>query len=110
MTWRQWAYRNLHTAAWRKQGISPINRIIAVLIVAAVGVAIIETKPTIFNGNRTDFPPAGNGLRGRFPDRISGARLDRAENPDLGGGWKARLRYMLSPPALIDLIALSTLF
>ena len=32
------------------------------------------------------------------------------ENPDLGGGWKARLRYALSMPALIDLIALSTLF
>lgn len=110
MTWRQWAYRNLHTAAWRKQGISPINRIIAVLIVAAVGVAIIETEPTIFNGNEQTFRLLEMGFAVVFLIEYLARVWIAAENPDLGGGWKARLRYMLSPPALIDLIALSTLF
>ena len=110
ITWRQWAYRNLHTAAWRKQGISPINRIIAVLIIAAVAVGIVETEPTIFNGNESTFRLLEMGFAVVFLIEYVARVWIAPENPDLGGGWRARLRYALSTPALIDLIALATLF
>lgn len=110
MTWRHWAYRNLHTAAWRKTGLSPVNRVIAILILAAVAVAILETEPTIMAGNEGLF----RGLEFFFAIIFLIEYLARLwiapENPELGGGWKARLRYAVSLPALIDLIALSTLF
>lgn len=110
MTWRQWAYRNLHTAAWRKTGVSPINRIIVLLILAAVAVAIIETEPTIAAGNEHIF----RGLEIVFAVIFLVEYIARLwiapENPELGEGWRARLRYAKSTPAIIDLIALCTLF
>lgn len=110
MTRRHWAYRNLHTAAWRKTGLSPVNRIIALLIIAAVGVAILETEPEIFTGNEHIFRRLEMGFAVVFLIEYIARLWVAAENPELGGGWKARLRYALSPPALIDLLALLTLF
>jgi len=110
MSWRQWAYRNLHTAAWRKTGISPVNRIIALLIIVAVALAILETEPTIVAGNEALFRQLEIVFAVVFLVEYIARVWIAPENPELGGGWKARLRYMLSPPALIDLIALLTLF
>ena len=110
MTWRQWAYRNLHTAAWHKTGISPVNRIIALLIVAAVAVAILETEPTVVSGHERLFRWLEVLFATAFSIEYAARVWIAAENPEFGGGWRARLRYAVSLPAIIDLIALSTLF
>lgn len=110
MTWRRWAYQNLHTAAWRKSGISPINRLIAVLIVAAVALAIVQTEPAIATGNESLF----RNLEIIFAIVFLAEYLARVwiapEHPEFGDGWRGRLRYMVTLPAIIDLLALSTLF
>lgn len=110
MTWRKWAFLNLHTAAWHRQGMSPLNRVIAVLIFAAVAVAILESEPEVYEGNE----PLFRGIELIFATVFLVEYIARvwiaAENPEWGGGWKARLRYVLSLPALIDLLALVTLF
>jgi len=110
MNWRRWAYRNLHTAAWHKSGLSPLNRLISVLIVVAVAVAILQTEPTISAGNEQLFRVLEIVFAVIFLVEYLARLWIAAENPELGGGWRARLRYALSLPALIDLLALSTLF
>lgn len=110
MTWRRWAYQNLHTAAWRKAGLSPINRVIALLIIAAVAVAILETEPAVLAGNETLFRSLEIVFACVFLVEYIARVWIAPENPDLGEGWKARLRYMVTLPAIIDLLALSTLF
>lgn len=110
MTRRAWTYRNLHTAAWRRAGISPINRIVALLIIAAVALAVLETEPAVVAGNEYFF----RGLEVFFAAVFTVEYLARVwvapENPELGDGWRARLRYVFSLPAIVDLIALFTLY
>jgi voltage-gated potassium channel len=111
MTWRRWAYENLHTTAWRKAGISPINRVIAILIVAAVAVAILETEPIVLAGNETLFRRLEIAFACVFLVEYIARVWIAPENPDLGKDpWRARLRYVFTLPAIIDLLALSTLF
>jgi voltage-gated potassium channel len=109
-TWRHWAYRNLDTAAWHGAGVSPVNRVIILLILAAVGVAIVETEPTIHMGNEGLFRLFEVGFAAIFLVEYVARLWVAVEHRELGGGWRARLRYALSLPALIDLLALTTLF
>ena len=107
---RRWFYENLHSAAWTRKGLSPLNRIIAILIVAAVAVAILESEPEVRVGRENLF----RMLEWFFASVFLAEYLARVwiapENPDFGPGIAGRLKYMLTLPALIDLIALSTLF
>lgn len=109
-SWRRWAYTNLHTPAWHRHGLSPLNKLIAFLICLAVGVAIVESEPTVFNGNETTF----RWIEVFFAVVFLIEYLVRvwivAENPDYADGWRGRLRYMLSFSAVVDLIALVSLF
>lgn len=101
---RAQAYRLIDPDA-RPRGLSPVNKGVAWLIVASAVFTIVESEP------------------GLVPDRISTAveaavgtlfaieYLCRvwvsAENPKYGPGLSGRLRYMRSPAAVIDLVALS---
>lgn len=108
-TWRRWAYRNLHTAAWHKAGISPVNSIVILLIVAAITVAVIETEPAVRAGNEHLFRLFELGFAGIFLVEYVARLWVAVEHTELGKGWRARLNYALSLPALIDLLALATL-
>lgn len=110
MTWRRWAYQNLHTAAWHKAGLSPLNRIIVVLIIAAVTTGILQTEPEVLTGNETLFRRLEIIFASVFLVEYLARLWIAPENPALGGGWKARLRYAVSLPAIIDFLALATLF
>ena len=109
-TWRRWLYRNLDPAGWHRAGISPLNRLVIVLILLAVATAILQTEPTVREGRDRLF----RGLEIVFAVAILMEYLARvwiaAENPNFGPGWRGRLRYLVSLPAVIDLIALTTLF
>jgi voltage-gated potassium channel len=108
--WRRWAYRNLHTTAWHKSGFSPLNSIVVFLILTAVGAAVLQTEPTIHNGNEWLFRVLEIVFAIVFLIEYLVRLWSAVEHPDLGGGWSARLRYALTWPALIDLVALITLF
>ncbi|MFP5330682.1 MAG: ion transporter, partial [Alphaproteobacteria bacterium] len=48
-------YRQLEPTAWPRQGLSPVNWILVILIIAAVFAAVIETEPTIAGGKELLF-------------------------------------------------------
>ncbi len=109
-TWRRWFYVNLHSPAWRKKGLSPLNRVITVLIVLAVAVAILESEPEIRNGREWLFRTLEYVFAIVFLTEYLVRLWIAAENPAFGPGIAGRLKYALTIPALIDLIALTTLF
>ncbi|MEZ5780152.1 MAG: ion transporter [Rhizobiaceae bacterium] len=109
-TWRHWAYHNLDMAAWHRAGISPLNRIIVVLILAAVCSAVLETEPTIYDGNQTLFRLVQLAFAGVFLFEYIVRVWASAENKEHESEWQARMRYASSLPAVIDLVALVTLF
>lgn len=109
-TWRRWLYVNLHTAAWQKHGLSPMNRIVGVVIVLAVALAILQSEPTLYVGNEHLFRYAEIVFAVIFLAEYAGRVWVAGENPRYGPTLRGRLRYMRTIPALIDLVALVSLF
>lgn len=107
---RRWLYVNLNPAAWPKRGLSPLNRAIVTLITLAVVVAVIESEPTIHQGNVDVFLALEFVFGTIFLVEYVLRLWASAEDPDYGGGLSGYIRYALSLPALIDLLAVSTLF
>ena len=109
-TLRHWLYVNLHAGAWRRAGMSPLNKIIAVLICIAVFVAILQSEKTVVAGHETLFRMAEIVFAVIFLVEYLCRVWIAVENPIHGPGLRGRLRYMATWPALIDLVALLSLF
>lgn len=108
--WRHWLYRNLHPPAWHKRGLSPLNRIVAAAIVAAVTLAILQSEPLVYAGNEGIFRAAEIVFAFIFLAEYAARIWIARDNPDYGPTFRGRLRYALTIPALIDLIATASLF
>ncbi len=108
--WRRWFYVNLHTAAWGKPGLSPLNKFVGIVIILAVTLAILQSEPVLHAGNEGLFRAAEIVFAVIFLAEYSARVWVAGENPDYGPSWRGRLRYMLTLPALIDLVALASLF
>jgi voltage-gated potassium channel len=90
----------------RAKGLSPLNVILVVVIVAAVASAILETEATVTQGREALFQTAEMVFAIIFAAEYAARFWTAADNAKLGGGWKARWRWVVSPAALIDLVAL----
>ncbi len=102
---RRWAYENLEPAAWPGTGLSPLNQAVAVFIVIAAAVAILETEKTVQAGNEFVFQAAEVVFTLVFAVEY-GARLWAAGEEERFQGPLGRLKYALTPSALIDLLVL----
>ncbi|MFC3077669.1 potassium channel family protein [Phenylobacterium terrae] len=102
--WRRRLYSHLETGAGPGR-LSPLNLALCLAIAASTAVAVAETEPLI----------AARFARSLRASEIAFALLFAAEylarlwaapegEPD-SPAWKARLRWILSPPALADLLA-----
>ena len=107
---RHWFYVRLQPAAWHRRGLSPLNRFFVAVIALAVLTAVIESEPEVYNGRENLFLAAELVFGFVFLIEYLLRLWTSAENPDYGGGWRGYVRYALSPAALVDLLAMSTLF
>lgn len=103
-------FLNLHPTAWSKRGLSPLNRLLAALICLAVLTANFESEPVLYRGREGLFFAAEIFFGVVFLIEYCARIWTAAENPAFGPGLGGRLRYVMSLPALIDLLAISTLF
>lgn len=103
-------YGQLEPAAWRDQGLSPLNRLLVLVIVAASLLAILETEPTLLARDAQVFTHLERALGVIFAAEYL-ARLwcapERA--PDLPA-WRSRLGFMLSWAGLADLAVAAASF
>lgn len=107
--WRRRLYRHLEPSAWPRQGLSALNKAVIGLILLAVAFAVLESEDALLAANRSVFLWTEIGLACLFLVEYAARVWVAAENPAYGPGWRGRLRYVVSPGALIDLAALSPL-
>jgi len=108
--WRHWLYVNLHPPAWHKRGLSPLNRLVVLVILAAVGLAVLQSEPEIHGGNEHIFRAAEIVFAVIFLAEYAARIWIAGENPDYGPTLRGRLGYALTLPAIIDLFVLLTMF
>ncbi len=105
---RRWLYLNLEPKAWTKTGLSPLNRLIAVLICAAILSAILDSEPALPEIWHQVFFWLDAAIFVVFLVEYVVRIWVAGEDPAYAG-VSGRLRYMLSVPALLDLMALMPL-
>lgn len=103
---RQRVYRQLEASAWPRKGLSPVNSALVVLIVVAVVVAVIETEPLVASGREMLFADVELALGLTFLVEYLARVWTSVENPRFAGAAFPRLRYMATPIAIIDLLAI----
>ena len=102
---RKAAYRQLEPTAWPDKGLSPVNKALVVLILIAVVEAVLGTEPHLSTGreeflNRLEF---SIGLV--FLVEYVARAWVAVDNPRFARYRFPRLRYLLTPIAIIDLLA-----
>lgn len=103
-------YRQLEPTAWPRQGLSPTNLFLAILIVVAVLAAIIETEPVVSRGYELLFDDFEVAVASIFAVEYVARMWTVVENPRFAGYRFPRLRYAVTPIAIIDLLAIVPAF
>lgn len=104
-TLRHRAYEMLEPEARDREGLTLTNRFIILVILIACGAAIIETEPSIAAGRTALFYAIELGCGLVFSVEYLARLWIVPENPRWRGVSLARLRYALTPAALVDLVA-----
>lgn len=103
-------YRQLEPTAWPHKGLSPTNLLLAILIIVAVITAVIETEPTISGGRQLLFDDFEVVVASIFLVEYVARLWTVVENPRFAGYRFPRLRYAVTPIAIIDLAAIVPVF
>ena len=102
---RKKAYRQLEPAAWRRKGLSPVNHFLVYLIIIAVLEAVIDTEPVVSEGRELLLNNIEFGLGLIFLVEYVARLWVAVENPRFAKYRYPRLRYAITPIAIIDLVA-----
>ena len=103
-------YRQLEPTAWPRKGLSPTNWALAFLILIAVANAVIETEPAIASGRERLFDDLEIAIASIFLIEYAARLWTVVENPSFAKYRFPRLRYAVTPIALIDLAAILPAF
>lgn len=106
---RSWLFHQLDPGAWVGSGLSPLNRIVVALITLAVLLSILETEPAVLAQAPQLFILADLIFGTVFAIEYLCRMWAVGEDPRFKG-FSGRLRYLISPIALIDLLALLPYF
>jgi len=98
-------YRALDPAA-RSRGLSKLNVFIVLMIVASVVTALLETEALVEHGREALFRNLELAFASGFALEYAARFWTAADNERLGRGWRARWRWVVSPPAIIDALAI----
>jgi voltage-gated potassium channel len=94
----------------REAGLSVLNRCIVVAILVSVAFVIAESEPAIHDTNPAVFHAVEICFGLLFLVEYVARVWVAADDPRYSDGVRGRLRYMLTPSALIDLVAVTPLF
>ena len=106
-TLRKQLYEQFIPGAWPREGLSPVNIIIVVCILAAVAVAILDTEPALSSDPRVAlaFDVLNSVFAFVFTAELA-CRFWVIGLNDRYSGLSGRARYLLHITTLIDIIAL----
>lgn len=104
---KQRLYAELEPAARHKPGLSVTNRIICVLIIASALFAVMETEHEFVGNHVGAFLAIEMAITAVFAIEYLLRAWVSSESPTYGPGLKGLARYLTSPAAILDLIALA---
>jgi voltage-gated potassium channel len=107
LAWRHRFFVHLDPAAWHAGGLSPINRFLTTAIVLSVVIAILDSEPLIHQRWGVWMALVEKCLGVVFIVEYLVRAWICVEAHAYRDGWRGRFRYLRSPTALIDLLALS---
>jgi hypothetical protein len=106
VSFRQFLYRQLEPTAYAGPGLSPTNRAVAVLILAGATLAILDTEQAIRNQAELVFWILEYSFVALFSVEYVARVYAAGENPAYAG-LIGRIRYLKTPAAVIDLMAIA---
>jgi voltage-gated potassium channel len=106
-TLKGWLYSQLEPAARTRRGLSAANQVICTLIVLSAIFAIMETEPSLVGPHLATFLAVEIGITIVFAAEYLLRVWVSSQNPAYGGGLRGYVRYVLSPVAICDLLALA---
>ena len=104
-TLRTTLYRQMVPSAWLGKGLSPFNRILAVTILLSVLVVILETEPMLTDIASGLFRALNFAFAALFTIEYALRLWVMGCDPQYSGA-RGRLRFIFSPAALIDILAI----
>ncbi len=102
-------YTHLAMSAWRGEGLSPLNKAIAALIIFTVVIVVVETEPTLYAPLSETFWVFDLTVAFLFLAEYLARLWAMGEDPRYRG-LTGRLRYAVTPAAIIDLAAILPFF
>jgi len=106
--WRRRLYHELEPSQ-RETGLSRLNIYIVGAIVLSVIFAIIESEPALYESHFALFHWFEFGFSILFLVEYVARLWVAPEDPRYRGGFRGRLRYVLTPAALVDLLTVMPL-
>ena len=103
MDLRNWLYINLDPLSWPHTGLSLLNKLIAIFVLTGVASAILETEPLLAKEYATSFIIVNKVFLYVFTLEYIMRVWAMGENVRYSG-ITGRLRYMVTIPAIIDII------
>ena len=107
---RSRVHRQLEPRAWPRSGLSPVNKLVVLLILLATALAIVATEPELYGGYGIWFDAAELFLGILFLIEYLARLWSVAEDRRDSSATVRRLRFMASPSALIDLAVIVVTF
>ncbi|MEQ8651722.1 MAG: ion transporter [Kiloniellales bacterium] len=106
---RRRVFQELDPKAHKGKGLSRANLAICIAIVLSVLVAMLETEPVVAAGHHLIFLAIEAVFTTLFLIEYLVRLWICVEDPRFADGWRGRLRYALTPMAIMDLLALAPL-
>jgi voltage-gated potassium channel len=94
----------------REAGLSMLNRFIVAAVLLSVAFVVAESEPAVHDIHPTLFHAVEVGFGLLFLIEYMARVWVAAEDPRYNDGLKGRLRYAVTPSALLDLLAVTPLF
>lgn len=109
MKLRRLIYKQLHQRSWEHEGLSPLNKLIFTVICLSVFLVIIETEKPFYLQYKDTFRTldfiAGCCFAAEYALRLWSVGERKKYRGPIG-----RLKYMMTPAALIDLLVIVPFF
>jgi len=108
-TFRHRVFVNLFTEYWPGKGLSPVNMAIMTLVLLSVLAAILETEPAIVSAYATFFHDFNRFVLLAFTVEYAARVWSAGEAPQYRG-LRGRLRYIVTPMAIVDFLTILPLW
>ena len=108
-TLRRELFVALEPTARSAPGLSHLNRLIVVVILLSVAFAVIESEPAVYEYSPALFYALEFGFGIFFLVEYVARIWVAVEDPRYGPGIRGRLRYAVTPAAILDLLAIAPL-